>query len=136
MFKFVKYMIAVALIVATSFLAQDIALAGGGFSASCNNLTFRGGPTTLGANCYNNTGTAVHTEVDLNDHITNNNGNLAWERDGGMDGSTKNCELIEVGSTYMVCDAARKDGSYNQSSIHLDDEIANYNGVLTVIDGF
>lgn len=112
------------------------ALAGGGFTASCNSISLFDNANQLQANCGNNTGQIVRATVYLNGSITNNDGHLAWQRNGGFAGSVRDCRLAVTGVTVLTCSARKRDGAYADSAITLDDEIANYNGVLTVLDGF
>ncbi|KAJ7825014.1 Cyanovirin-N [Mycena leptocephala] len=48
--------------------------AGSNFSTSCGNISFSG--VTLSATCENPTGNLIHTSIDLNSVLSNNNGVL------------------------------------------------------------
>ncbi|MEH1870052.1 CVNH domain-containing protein [Nostoc sp.] len=144
MFKFSKYICIVSLIATPILFKQNIALAGGGFTGSCHNIqlnffTGNGGFSPLTADCYTTTG-QIHNGstnfVDLNAHITNNHGTLAWQQNGGFANSVRNCGINVTNVTVLHCEAGDGAGSWPYSSITLDDEIANYDGNLTVIDGF
>ena len=141
MFKFMKHVLVVASIATTSFLGQNVALAGGGFSASCPARAGYWVLTSkflLEAFCYDEGHNLRGTEVSLGDHIANDDGRLVWQRNGGFQGSivNSNCSLLSEGVTVLNCEVYRRNGTIAVSSITLDDEIANYNGNLTVIDGF
>ncbi len=132
-----------ALPISASLLMMSVgkALAGGGFTASCKNIQVsvyigHGGFSPLEADCYNVNGQLSHTYVDLNAAITNNDGNLAWQKNGGFAASVDNCGIDVSNVTRLHCLATKRDGSKVNASITLDDEIANYNSNLTVIDGF
>ncbi|MBV8883260.1 MAG: CVNH domain-containing protein [Chroococcidiopsidaceae cyanobacterium CP_BM_RX_35] len=137
-----KAAIAFSLVLPACFLLKpQAAFAGGGFTASCQNITLftnvdRSGSADLNANCRTSAGKLSGTAVNLNTSIVNVDGRLAWLKNGGFGGSTRNCNLEVHNVTTLHCQAAKRDGSWVNASITLDDEVANYDGHLTVIDGF
>lgn len=136
MFKFSKYICILSILAAPFVFKPNAALAGGGFTASCFDIKFKA-PSTLEANCLYMGGKFNSFDwVDLNAHITNNNGTLAWQKNGGFAASVRNCRIVNSGSTILLCEAGDGKGNWLNSFIVLDDKIANYNGSLTVLDGF
>ncbi len=135
MFKFVKCISGMALIGTINYFAQNVALAGGGFSTSCSqvNLNHSSDGWELDATCRAKNQSLVNNHLPLNPHIANDDGNLVWRKNGGFSASAYRCNL---GGANLTCYTFRRDGSYTLGSINLDDEIANYDGHLTVLDGF
>lgn len=142
MFKFSKYICIFSLVVTLILFIQNVALAGGGFTQSCKNIQFtlftrQGGFSPLTADCNTRTGevrSGSFNFLDLNANITNNDGTLAWQKDGGFANSVNNCGLSVSNVTMLFCDATKMDGSVVNTSINLDDKIANNDGNLTIID--
>lgn len=142
MFKYSKYICTFLLVVALFVFGASVVLAEGGFTTSCQNIQFnfftgRGGFSPLTADCKTNAG-EIHSGstnfVDLNTNITNNDGTLAWQNDGGFANSVNNCVIDVSDITILSCDATKGDGSVVNSSITLDEKIANLDGNLTVTD--
>ena len=52
-------------------------MGGGGFAMSCSDLSLVSGHTLM-ANCMTTAGGLMETMVDLDNCISNSNGNLAW----------------------------------------------------------
>ena len=131
-------MLVVASIATTSFLAQDIALAGGGFSTSCLqvNLNHSSDGWELDATCRAKNQSLVNNHLPLNPHIANDNGNLVWRKNGGFSASAYDCNIYGQTNIQLTCLAQDRGGLLWTSSINLDDEIATYDGHLTVLNGF
>lgn len=77
MFKFVKYISGVALIATINYFAQDVALAGGGFSASCPRIAITPNGATLYADCYTQNQWLASSDLSLTSHIANDDGHSA-----------------------------------------------------------
>ena len=79
--------IGLPLVLSGSFLLKpNAALAGGGFAQSCDSLAlYRNSPGMLYAHCRRTDGTwNEQARIQLNDHITNNNGTLGWQPNGNF----------------------------------------------------
>ncbi|MBN3945265.1 MAG: hypothetical protein HWQ38_01730 [Nostoc sp. NMS7] len=146
MFKFTKYIFILSLVVTLILFKQNAALAGGGFTASCLNITVslvignlqgeRHGGLILQAYCYSRTGQLKISAIDLGKSIANNDGALVWYNGGNFASSVTNCAVNVSTFTILSCGAVRRDGSIVIASINLDEEIANLDGNLTALVGF
>lgn len=140
MLRISKYIYIFLLVFALSVFKSDAVLAGEGLTESCVRISLFNDQTAanLSAQCLdgkgNGEGHLVDNKIPLNSYITNNGGNLAWQKDGGFSGSVKNCRLEGQETTILRCDARKGDGSYVDTSITLDEGITNENGTLTMDD--
>jgi hypothetical protein len=98
----------------------------GNFAASCNGVGLQGN-NVLSASCYNISGQAATTTIDLDTCVTNNGGGLAWNG-GGYAGSCNGCSLA---GTILTCSCYEFDGQPDRATIDLNDHVSNCNGVLT-----
>jgi hypothetical protein len=111
-------------------LLTGSALAQGDFTQTCRRIDLRRG-SFLDAVCQSVSGRPSRTGIDLNEYITNDNGNLRWQRNGNFILSSRNCEVSRFrGDTILRCDTQRRNGSWASSSLNLDERIANINGTL------
>ena len=146
--KILKATIAFSLLLpATFFLKPKAAVAGGGFANSCTDIIlYNNSPGWLYANCRRADGTFnAQARINLNDWITNNNGNLGWQPNGNFIGSC-NWEtdarsgsglfptgLNKQSSGFIGFHAPCRNnaGSTNiTTDINLNDRIVNENGNL------
>ena len=98
----------------------------GNYSASCSNTSLSG--STLSSSCYNVSGQAEATSLDLDTCITNNDGIAAFQTNGGYAGSCNGCTLS--GST-MSCQCYDFYGVPRPTSINVNNHVSNCNGKLT-----
>jgi hypothetical protein len=98
----------------------------GNFAASCSGIALQG--NVLSASCYDIAGQSAATTLDLDTCITNDNGALAWQANGGYAGSCSGCGL---GGTIMTCNCGEFTGDVGSTSIDINDHVSNCNGVLT-----
>ena len=118
-----------------SFLVmQNPAWATGQFSASCEKRSLFN-DTNLSANCKMlNDNIHFGAFIDLNNHIQNQEGRLAWDTNGGHFKETcsqyrLNTNQDQLPLLYAACSASN--GMTTFSSINLDEHIANIDGDLT-----
>jgi len=108
----------------------------GNFSLSCSNLTLANS-SVLRANCRRADGsTNSGASINLNDYITNSNGNLAYV--GAAGDFSASCSNINLDPRTAVLRAncRRANGSTNSgASINLNDDITNNNGNLRYVGG-
>ncbi|KAJ7581745.1 Cyanovirin-N [Mycena floridula] len=113
-----------AIILVHTFSAQA-APAGGGFSASCSDISLSG--FTLLANCKNEAGGSVSASIDLNTCIVNDNATLRCQAGGNFGASCSNPGFLFDGDFHDV-------GTFcppnNFVEIDLDQCVGNFNGVL------
>lgn len=95
------------------------------FSQSSKNLYLEGSNLHCESQACN--GSWHKNVLNLNDLITNNNGNLEWQSGGNFAASSQNLRLE---GKWLHCDSRRADGSWNKASINLDDKITNSDGHL------
>jgi len=96
------------------------------FSLSANNTQIKGGH--LHAHARRADGSwNEDAKINLDHHIGNNNGHLEW---GGQNfsQSVQNVQLKD--GHILEADARRVDGSWNRTSINLNEKIGNNNGEL------
>ncbi len=146
MLKFTKYIFILSLVVTPILFKQNAALAGGGFTASCLDITVslvignsqgeRHGGLALQAECYTSTGQLKNSAIDLGRSIANNDGALVWYNGGNFASSATNCAVNVSNVTTLYCGVVKRDGSIVIASINLDEEIANLDGNLTALVGF
>ncbi|KAJ1324034.1 CVNH domain-containing protein [Microdochium nivale] len=115
-------------------MIREIALAGvlakvaaAGILDECININFR--QDWLVADCLQAKGSSarINSAVYIDNKLTNNDGNLRWQANGGYRLSCRDCALI--GLTY-TCTCRPNFGQYRATSINLEEHIANYNGFL------
>lgn len=94
------------------------------FNQSCSNLSLSG--SMLNATCRTRNGRNSSTSLDLNNCVTNNNGNL--ERGVNFFNTCYGCNLN--GAT-LSCRCRRRNGTSRDTSLNLGSFISNTNGFLT-----
>jgi hypothetical protein len=101
---------------------------GGGYTASCALAQLQAGQV-LAANCPSASGALAPTWLDLNSCLTNTNGALAWQNNGGFAGSCSSCQV--TGGAQLTCQCNNVSAQGVSTSIDLTANINNCNGVLT-----
>lgn len=89
----------------------------------------------LVAQCADVQGQHRFSALDLNDHITNSNGQLQWveqNNTGNFSGSCRSINLAE-GGKVLIAEACAIDGTWRQSYLWLDERIGNENGELKFV---
>lgn len=95
------------------------------FSKSAQNTHVKGGH--LHSTCRRINGDWNESVINLDHYIGNNNGELEW---GGQNFS-QSCQNITIHDGHKLkCEARRIDGSWNHTSINLDERIGNNDGNL------
>ncbi len=107
------------------FAGQALAL--GDFSQTC--LDTRVSGSTLTSSCYKVDGSTINmSSIDLNEWIANIDGNLKWRRGNYIE----TCRYMKmVSGSDMEGQCKTRDQRWVDTSIDLDDHIANINGTLT-----
>ncbi|KAF9218597.1 Cyanovirin-N [Gyrodon lividus] len=109
----------------TLFIFPVVALASGRISQSCSNLSVSGPhESELAGDCRKNDGTIGFTEIDLNNCLANDRGDLYCSR-GNYGLSCASCLLS---GTIFRCLCANVQGAYTSTSFDLDACIGNNNG--------
>ena len=80
----------------------------------------------LTCECQNTDGQWVPSQIDLNNHIRNNNGEFGWGGSGFAPGS-RNLQIL---STWLVGDLRNTSGGWNPTKINLSVRIRNDGGEL------
>ncbi|EPX63924.1 hypothetical protein D187_005057 [Cystobacter fuscus DSM 2262] len=101
----------------------------GNFSQSCSGIAFLN-DRYLTAYCKRADGTSVYSEIDLSKYLVNDDGNLRWQVGGGFHTSC-NFKIFGAVDSELYFNCRKKDGSYKETSLVLDERIVNINGVLT-----
>jgi hypothetical protein len=101
---------------------------GAGYTATCGVAQLQAG-RVLAANCSTTSQSLSSTMLDLNSCLTNSNGVLAWQANGGFANSCSNCQLT-AGAT-LTCQCQPVSGSSVSTTIDLSSNISNCDGVLT-----
>ncbi len=83
----------------------------------------------LAANCASGSGSLVSTSLDLDACLTNSNGALGWETNGGFAGSCSSCAL--AGGSTLTCQCANVAAQNAATTLDLSTGINNCGGVLT-----
>src|SRR5262252_5501082 len=99
----------------------------GDFSLSCSNINLNLASKTavLSANCRRGDG-SIHSgaSINLNDYITNNNGNLTYVGAGGDFSLSCNNISLDAKTAVLRANCRRGDGSIHSGvSINLNDDI-------------
>jgi hypothetical protein len=107
------------------FAGQALAL--GDFSQSCYSTSISG--STLTSTCYKADGRTPNTSsIDLNSVIENVDGVLKWQPANYIE----TCRYMKIeGASEMAGQCKTRDQRWVDTSIDLDDHIANINGTLT-----
>ncbi|KAL6901394.1 Cyanovirin-N, partial [Trichoderma evansii] len=111
-------------------LPMSIHVLGSGFAGTCDNISFTGN-STLQADCLEINGQRTTSTVDLNKCITNRDGNLVADKEGGFAGSCRNCDFDGDSDTDLSCECRDFRGDYWWRQIDLDTFVDNSNGNLT-----
>jgi len=97
------------------------------FAETCEDIGLDG--SLLKANCRNAEGKYTQTFIDLNNEITNNNGQLEWNNNGGY---TKSCDFCYLAQFSIRCQCYTPNGFLNQESGVNFWPVRNYYGNLQV----
>ena len=103
--------------------------AGGNFFASSSNLRCVGA-STLEATCRKINGQQIISRIDLNDAITNRNGHLLGLLPNVPGYYSATSIDISLRGTVLRAKCKTNKGDYHESTIDLNDYIANLNGCL------
>jgi len=114
-----------SIIAAFHISRSSTAPSGGNFSQSCNNSSIQG--STLYSTCRRINGSYNDTSINLNSVIENIDGSLKWQPSNFI-GSCRYTSLTR--SSIMTAQCRTRSQRYVNTSINLDDHIANINGVL------
>ena len=95
------------------------------FSQSSTDITLDG--SLLKARCMDLSGTYLDASIDLNNCIANIDGELKWQANGDF---IETSRIVCIFQMYLECDCKTKAGSWQRSSVYLDERIANCNGSL------
>lgn len=115
-------LVSFAIVLGSSLLSS---VAAGGFSNSCENISFVN--PTLQADCGNGHGQTDFSQLNLDQCVDNNNGQLTCG--GGFSFSCQNCIL--EGTSGLVCSCRTEAGNYESTSLDLDNCVTNNGGHLT-----
>lgn len=97
----------------------------GDFSQTCRNASISG--STLSASCEKANGGYQDTKIDLNPNIGNVDGSLSWADQNFI----QTCRSISLsGGSTLKAECKRRDQSWTNASINLDNHIANIDGSL------
>jgi hypothetical protein len=105
--------------------------AGSGYAASCALAQLQAGQV-LAASCLDTSQALKATTLDLSTCLTNSNGALAWQNNGGFAGSCSGCQL--TGGAKLACQCNDVSAKAVSTSIDLSTKINNCDGVLTCGD--
>lgn len=97
----------------------------GEFASTCTNIALQG-DNVLSATCQTGSGTQS-TTLDLNECLTNSNGNLMWNG-ANYGGSCTGCTLS---GTLLTCQCNPVSGAAMTTTIDVDNGVTNCNGTLT-----
>ncbi|KAH7018013.1 Cyanovirin-N [Microdochium trichocladiopsis] len=108
-------------------IAALATVAAAGILSDCTNIDFR--EKWLVADCLTgkDASTRINSAVFIGNKLTNNDGNLQWQANGGYATYCRDCTF--AGTTY-TCSCRPNFGQYKWTSINLEEHIANYNGFL------
>jgi hypothetical protein len=101
---------------------------GRGYTATCALAQLQAG-RVLAANCLNASQALGATTLDLSSCLTNTNGTLAWQNNGGFAASCSACQL--TGGAQLTCQCNNVSAQAVSTSMDLSANINNCNGVLT-----
>jgi hypothetical protein len=101
---------------------------GAGYTGSCAVGQLQAG-SVLADNCKNDARTLSSPALDLNACLTNANGSLAWQNNGGFAGSCTGCALKNGSS--LTCQCKNVSAQSTATTIDLSANINNCNGILT-----
>jgi hypothetical protein len=101
---------------------------GAGYTSSCALAQLQAGQV-LAANCVNSSQALVPSTLDLSSCLTNSNGTLGWQNNGGFAGSCSSCQL--TGGSQLSCQCNNVSAQGVSTSIDLTANINNCDGVLT-----
>ncbi|NER50480.1 MAG: cyanovirin [Symploca sp. SIO1A3] len=124
---FLRATVAFLSAVAMSFgMFTSHALALGDFSQTCYNSNVSS--STLSSSCRRIDGSINDTSINLNPYIENVDGTLVWQPNNFI-ATCRNTGLTSP--SIMAAECKTRSQDWNDTSIDLDDHIANINGVLT-----
>lgn len=101
---------------------------GAGYTATCGIAQLQAGQV-LAANCSTGAQSLSSTTLDLSSCVTNSNGVLGWQANGGFAGSCSACQL--TGGASLTCQCATVSGSSVSTTLDLSAGISSCDGVLT-----
>lgn len=97
------------------------------FSRSARNVSYDAKNACLKAEVQTQRGDWVMSSISLDLLITNRNGRLEWETDGGFSRSVKDVTVV---GGLLTCIAQSASGAHVKSTLDLDKRIANVDGCL------
>jgi len=105
-----------------------------GFRKSCEDikLDVRSYGIRLEANCKKKgfSNASSYTEFDLEQFISNENGSLSWNQDGGYHHVTDTCKDISLVGSKIKALCEKDDGSTQETTLDLNNYIGNIDGNL------
>jgi len=120
-------LVSVAIALGSTLLTSVSGAALSGFANTCESISFVG-PTTLQAECLNESGNTVFTSINLDSCVGNNNGGLVCSGGGNFANSCQGSSLR--GSTDLVSSCRNEAGDFESTSIDLNNCLTNNNGQL------
>ena len=94
------------------------------FSQSSHSISINNG--TLHATCKNIQGQDCNSSLNLNNHISNNEGHLTW----GGNGFINSSQNVQVNGNTLHARCQTSQGNWLDSSLNLDAHVGNNNGNL------
>lgn len=111
---------------------EDFQLATPNLKAKCPGIHCHASPPPTQLSSSNKQATQVEQSViNLDNYVTNNDGNLQWKRGGGFSKTVSDCYLR---GPVIHCSTRTIRGGWRSSELNLNERIANNNGNL-VYDG-
>lgn len=104
-----------------------------GFKGTCSNLNLSG-QQQLGASCLTESKQGLYTALNLGRCVGNNDGKLFSNKNGGYDGSCRQCR-IERDSAWLNCMCRNRAGGEINSRLDLNGLISNHNGIMVCTTG-
>ncbi|KAL4802030.1 Cyanovirin-N [Aspergillus unguis] len=111
----------------TLALAGAALAAAQGFSTECTDITLTN--DWLVATCPTGSDSEITSSVYLSGKLADNDGTLEWAEDGNYAQSCQDCSLVDGATLQCECRIAAY-SSYRDTSINLEEHIANYEGHL------
>ena len=103
----------------------------GNFRASSRHVRLEG-HCTLVAECADAGGNHHRSSLDLNDCLTNRNGQLRWRRGGNFAASSRHFRLVDD-ENVLECECAEANGDWVHNRMDLNQRISNNDGHLIML---